>query len=93
LNISDIGLSCAGLVTPPGITDPRLPTPIVSLPGDTYLIEAPATEHSRKPAVFAELIERWYPNPFPKIELFCRGAPRPGWSAWGHEAVLDKTDG
>jgi hypothetical protein len=32
LNISDIGLSCAGLVTPPGISDPRLPTPIVSTP-------------------------------------------------------------
>ena len=23
----------------------------------------------------------------PKIELFCRGAPRPGWAAWGNEAV------
>jgi hypothetical protein len=23
----------------------------------------------------------------PKIELFCRGAPRPGWAAWGNEAL------
>jgi len=33
----------------------------------------------------AELIGRLYPG-VPKIELFCRGAPLPGWDAWGNEA-------
>ena len=41
------------------------------------VIEAPVTEHSKKPEIFAELIERWYPEA-PKIELFRRGAARPG---------------
>ena len=49
------------------------------------VIQAPVGEHSAKPEVFLELIERWYPN-MPKIELFRRGAPRPGWAAWGNEA-------
>lgn len=43
-----------------------------------------ATEHSAKPDYFAELIERQFPT-LPKIELFRRGPPRPGWSAWGNE--------
>jgi N6-adenosine-specific RNA methylase IME4 len=42
-------------------------------------------EHSAKPDVFAEMIERWYPD-FVKVELFRRGPPRPGWSVWGSEA-------
>ena len=49
------------------------------------VIHAPIGKHSEKPAIFAELIERWYPE-LPKIELFCRGRARPGWSAWGNEA-------
>lgn len=51
------------------------------------LIMAPRGAHSEKPAIFAELIERWYPA-VPKIELFCRGSPRPGWAAWGNEATV-----
>lgn len=42
--------------------------------------------HSAKPEEFAELIEALYPN-LPKIELNRRGAPRPGWDAWGNEAA------
>lgn len=42
------------------------------------------TDHSVKPAWFAEQIERIYPN-LPKIELFTRNA-RPGWSTWGNQA-------
>jgi N6-adenosine-specific RNA methylase IME4 len=42
--------------------------------------------HSRKPAIFYDLIESYFPT-LPKIELFCRGAPRPGWAAWGNEAL------
>ncbi len=49
------------------------------------LIEAPVGPHSAKPERFAEIIEAYFPN-LPKIELNRRGAPRPGWSAWGNEA-------
>lgn len=42
-------------------------------------------EHSAKPEQFLEMIEQYYPN-LPKIELNRRGAPRPGWDAWGNEA-------
>jgi N6-adenosine-specific RNA methylase IME4 len=49
------------------------------------LIMAPVGEHSAKPDIFAEMIERWYPDA-PKIELFRRGPARPGWDAWGNEA-------
>ncbi|TIW71140.1 MAG: hypothetical protein E5V58_20185 [Mesorhizobium sp.] len=47
-------------------------------------VEADATKHSTKPAVFAEWIEKFWPNT-PKIELNAR-APRPGWDRWGNEA-------
>jgi N6-adenosine-specific RNA methylase IME4 len=60
---------------PPPPTDVRSPS----------IVEAPLGEHSVKPDVFAELIERWYPDA-PKIELFRRGLARPGWQAWGNEA-------
>jgi N6-adenosine-specific RNA methylase IME4 len=52
---------------------------------DDVAIEAGASEHSAKPDVFAEWIERLWPNT-PKIELNRRGAPRPGWDVWGNEA-------
>lgn len=48
------------------------------------VIEAPRGEHSEKPAVFAETIERLYPE-VGKIELFCR-FPRAGWSVWGNQS-------
>jgi N6-adenosine-specific RNA methylase IME4 len=54
--------------------------------GDSMAIEAPVARHSEKPAAFAELIERWFPDPVPKIELFRRGPARSGWTAWGNEA-------
>jgi N6-adenosine-specific RNA methylase IME4 len=43
-------------------------------------------EHSAKPEQFLELIEQYFPN-LPKIELNRRGAPRPGWDAWGNEVL------
>jgi N6-adenosine-specific RNA methylase IME4 len=49
------------------------------------VVVAPRRRHSAKPEVFAEMIERWYPD-MPKIELFRRGPARTGWSAWGNEA-------
>lgn len=30
--------------------------------------------------------ETMYPD-LPKLELFARGAPRPGWDAWGNEVA------
>jgi N6-adenosine-specific RNA methylase IME4 len=41
--------------------------------------------HSAKPEHFAQVIESYFPS-LPKIELNRRGAPRPGWDAWGNEA-------
>src|SRR6476660_7981826 len=42
--------------------------------------------HSQKPEQSYRLIESYFPN-VPKIELNCRGAPRPGWDGWGNEAA------
>jgi N6-adenosine-specific RNA methylase IME4 len=49
------------------------------------VIDADRTEHSEKPEIFHEIIERMYPGA-EKIELFQRGVPRQGWVAWGAEA-------
>jgi N6-adenosine-specific RNA methylase IME4 len=48
------------------------------------VFEAPRGRHSAKPVCAYELIERAYPLA-PKLELFARGVPRAGWSAWGNE--------
>ena len=51
-------------------------------------IEAPVGRHSEKPAVFYEIIERYFPT-LPKIELHARGATlRPEWDVWGLEAPI-----
>jgi N6-adenosine-specific RNA methylase IME4 len=50
------------------------------------VIFAPVREHSRKPYEAYDLVESYFPT-LPKIELFCRGDPRPGWAAWGNEAL------
>lgn len=47
------------------------------------VVDAPRGEHSRKPDVFYEIIERMYPKS-KRVELFCR-TPRPGWKTWGNE--------
>jgi N6-adenosine-specific RNA methylase IME4 len=52
--------------------------------GVSSVVEAPRGEHSAKPVIFYELIERFYPT-LPRIELFSR-APRDGWAAWGNQA-------
>lgn len=46
--------------------------------GDYF--QAGTTGHSRKPAVFFDLVESVSPGPY--VELFAR-APRLGWDAWG----------
>ena len=47
------------------------------------VIRAPRSEHSRKPDVVHEIIERMFPNR-KYLELFAR-AERPGWDVWGNE--------
>jgi DNA polymerase len=47
------------------------------------VVYAPVREHSRKPEVVAESIERLVGD-VPRIELFAR-EQRAGWSAWGNE--------
>lgn len=49
------------------------------------VVSAPRQEHSAKPEVFYELIERMYPS-LPRIELFARSA-REGWARWGNQAA------
>lgn len=48
------------------------------------VICAPREGHSVKPAVFAEVIQRMYPD-FERIEIFAR-KPREGWSVWGNQS-------
>jgi N6-adenosine-specific RNA methylase IME4 len=49
------------------------------------VVSAPRLEHSAKPEVFYDLIERMYPDA-PKVELFAR-QQRPGWAAFGNQAA------
>ena len=59
-------------------------------PGDQFpgVIEAARGRHSEKPDIFAEHIERLFPN-VPKLEMFARKA-RPGWDVHGNEAPQDE---
>jgi hypothetical protein len=47
------------------------------------------TQHSAKPDFVTAEIDRLWPN-IPKIEVFRRGPPRPGWRAWGHDALAEE---
>jgi N6-adenosine-specific RNA methylase IME4 len=51
------------------------------------VIEADVEEHSKKPDVFRDLIIRMTPNLEPRVELFARGQPYPGFVAWGNEVT------
>lgn len=50
------------------------------------IIRAQKYEHSRKPAEFADLIERCSEGPY--LEMFARGE-RTGWDVWGNQADSD----
>src|ERR1017187_4037698 len=41
-------------------------------------------EHSAKRVEFYDIAERLFPGP--RVELFARGVPRPGWEQYGREA-------
>jgi N6-adenosine-specific RNA methylase IME4 len=49
------------------------------------VIRAARGRHSEKPKEFYERLESLYPQAR-KLELFARGAARPGWTAWGNQA-------
>ncbi|MFW6112584.1 MAG: MT-A70 family methyltransferase [Chloroflexota bacterium] len=53
-------------------------------PPISSVVQADAPQHSRKPEVFYDIIERMYPNGT-YVELFARNN-RPGWTSWGLEA-------
>jgi N6-adenosine-specific RNA methylase IME4 len=61
-------------------------SPVCPAPGTQWdsAIMSPRLAHSEKPKCFLEMIEQYFPS-VPKIELNCRGKPRPGWDAWGNE--------
>jgi N6-adenosine-specific RNA methylase IME4 len=62
---------------------PPAPSPGSQWPS---VIEADVGAHSVKPEIFLQMIEQYFPT-LPKIELYARGPARPGWSAWGAEAI------
>jgi N6-adenosine-specific RNA methylase IME4 len=59
------------------------PTPLEPDRPDSVII-APRAAHSQKPAAQYDLIAAMFPG-VPKVELFARGAARPGWDSWGNE--------
>jgi N6-adenosine-specific RNA methylase IME4 len=50
----------------------------------SQVIESPIEEHSKKPDVVRDLIEKLV-GKLPRVELFCRH-PADGWDVWGNEA-------
>jgi N6-adenosine-specific RNA methylase IME4 len=64
----------------------RVPAPVMGTQPpqkQTY----PRGRHSAKPPEFRAMIEQLFPTT-PKIELFARGAPAPGWDAWGEDCAI-----
>lgn len=65
--------------------------PNSAMEGESPLITDPAgivaqtAEHSVKPDIFREWIDRLYPEGVPKLEMNARRAS-PGWDVWGNEA-------
>jgi len=47
-------------------------------------VTAPRGEHSAKPEIIRDLLVRLVGD-VPRIELFARGTPAPGWHGWGNE--------
>ena len=65
----------------------NVPAPAMGTQWDSVIAVA-ASEHSAKPDEVLKMIEAYFPS-LPKIELNCRGVPRPGWDAWGNEAAKE----
>jgi len=65
-----------------GIKGEGIGTPLPENRPESVIL-AERTEHSKKPDIFYEIIEKMYPK-HSKIELFARNK-RDGWEAWGNE--------
>ncbi len=52
---------------------------------ESSVFAAPVTQHSAKPALVHERLERLYPSVVNRMELFARNA-RSGWDAWGNQS-------
>ncbi|MBT9370293.1 MT-A70 family methyltransferase [Rhizobium sp. CSW-27] len=63
--------------------------PLMGTQPETVHREA-KTDHSVKPAFFADTIDRLFPG-IPKLEMFARSG-RPGWTSWGHQAPAAPQD-
>ncbi len=61
----------------------RVPAPVMGLQ-PSQLQTHPRGRHSAKPEAYRKMIEEMYPT-CARLELFARGAPAPGWDAWGDE--------
>lgn len=63
----------------------KIPAPLEGTQFESVVV-IKATEHSRKPEKFREIIDTYFPD-LPKIELNFRGTKAPkGWDVWGDEA-------
>ena len=61
----------------------KMPTPMQLYPS---VIEAPRTDHSRKPEIVYEMIENMYPKRN-YLELWARSKHSDKWTVWGNEVV------
>lgn len=52
---------------------------------ESSVFAAPVTQHSAKPALVHERLERLYPAVVNRIEMFARNA-RSGWDVWGNQS-------
>lgn len=62
------------------------PVPPPELRPDSLFAHRRSRIHSEKPDWMHERIEEWFSG-VSKVELFCRGPARPGWVAWGNQAL------
>lgn len=51
------------------------------------VVRAAVGRHSEKPDIIRDIIIGMTPNLEPRLELFARGAPYPGFIAWGNEVT------
>lgn len=51
-------------------------------------VEAPVSEHSKKPEIFAQMLDDLYPG-FPKLEMFARKPRSKDWTVFGNQVVED----
>jgi N6-adenosine-specific RNA methylase IME4 len=64
--------------------NPPMP-PTGSIPDS--VVHADVEEHSKKPDAFRDIIVKMTPTLQPRLELFARGTPYPGFIAWGNEVA------